>query len=118
MDRQLRNHHSDPIRQDPRPTIGRQRQESLALRRMTRPRPVFTITAPLGFVRRQAGAGSVLMRQPDGLHCVGSCTCRGIEVSIVWNEDDAGQRASSLHDAGRLVFSPGADAGSLIARSL
>ena len=117
MERQLRNRLHDPIREDARPRVGRQRQEALELRRATKPRPTFTIVAPLGYVKRQAGAGSVYANlwQSDKYYRVGSCTCQGGEITIVWNADSKGELVRTLHDSGSLVFTPSAESGSLVA---
>jgi hypothetical protein len=117
IDRQIRNHHSEPLRGDPRQRIGRQRQESLSLRRTMRPEPTYSITAPLGYVRRQAGAGSVYaaLWASGKYYAVGRCTCQGNEITIVWNADERGRLAQELHEYGRLVFTPSKEAGSLVA---
>ena len=117
MERQLRNRLHDGNRLDPRPRVGRQRQEALELRRATKPRPIYCITAPLGFVRRQVGAGSVYANlwQSDKYYRVGSCTCQGVEITIKWNADSKGELARTLHESGSLVFTPSAESGSLVA---
>lgn len=117
MERQLRSHIGAPLRGDPRQRIGRQRQESLSLRRTMRPEPTYCINAPLGFVRRQAGAGSVYaaLWTSGKFYAVGRCTCQGSEITIVWNADERGRLAQELHEYGRLVFTPSKEAGSLVA---
>jgi hypothetical protein len=116
IDRQIRNHHSDPIREDTGHRIGRQRQDTLALRRVMKPEPSYTISMPNGYVR-QVGEGSVFAPLVPGgtAFSVGTCTCEGSEIAIRWNADKAGQYAAALHEAGKLVFVPGEKAGSLVA---
>ncbi|MBU6239850.1 MAG: hypothetical protein KGQ51_18695 [Planctomycetes bacterium] len=114
MERQLRNHHQEPLRGDPRPRIGRNRQESLSLRRTMRPEPKFEIDPPLGFSQR-SGSGSIVsaLWVDKVRHVVGRYTVERGKLVIDFT-GDKGEVARELHSCGRLIYSAGSD-GSLVA---
>ena len=114
MERQLRNHVGEPLRGDPRPRIGRNRQESLSLRRTMRPEPKFEIDIPLGFSQRSGSGSIVASLWVDKVkHVVGRYTVERGKLVIDFT-GDKGEVARELHSCGRLIYSAGSD-GSLVA---
>jgi len=115
MERQLRNHHSDPIREDNRPRVGRQRQEALELRRQSRPQSKYEITIPLGFSSRLGSGFIVAALWADKVrHVVGMYTFDQGRLIVYFNGNARGDIARSLHDSARLTYSAG-DNESLVA---
>lgn len=117
MERQLKNYLNDTPKPDNRPRVGRRRQESLALRRQAL-HEITNINVPPGFVPMQAGCGAVFasLWEPEKFYSVGSCTCQGKTLTVLWNPDSKGDQVRSLHDEGKLVFDSAHERGSVIAR--
>jgi len=115
MERQIKSRLNEPLKPDPRPRVGRSRQEALFKRRQSNPE-TSVISPPTNFKRARSGTIFAALWQCDKSYSIGTVSFDGTALTLNFNDDPKGRQVRSLLESGQLAFDAAVEAGSILAR--